>query len=868
MRKKVQKEAIKELARAYEKNNREKRVILLLSVILSVALIFGVFSLTLGKINTDTIRNVREDGIGTTTYLENATEDDAENLARLTYINKVGKEKRAGGLYEGDKKISSCIVTDQETYHNMIKQAYTDIQGKYPIEGNEIMLSMDTLEYLGIAEPQIGMELSVDYQWDDFMLVEHSGQHIFILSGYFQDYSIGQSEKAKSFVSYKMLEEAGGSWYPLRLLMDIKPDYLSGKQIEERLYNDVELKEAEQQFISTDSAAYRAMQNTLGGYGLSICLAIMILLSMFLLVYNVLFISLNKEVQQYGLMEVLGVTYQQIKTILLWQNLRVWLTGSLLGGAVSLVLVLAGLPFLLRKMYLGNSGTMENIKVFYPEVLAIAVIFTGLALFAATGLVIKKLKRLSPLEAMKFEETDSSYGREKMKNKKRKNGTSIGRMAVRNVMRSKRKFMVTVISLALGCEIGLCSIVIMNGTDIIHKLEKNPDFKIGTTKEVCAAAPLMNDSEMVNSAIFKEEQIEALRQQIGLDEKSIKRISGSLVNIDEEAEKVIDVLNNYRDCTLIIEGIDNEKMEGLQEYVKKQSLNIEADKFENEDGVLIAHHHLMQSNDKYSMKEIGKHMKLYKPVLEGEPVDKDKGVDLVNCGYLDLKEKKLPELNIAWDNEDVIYFLVSEKTLDKITEIIPRQVFNVQFNVEKSQEAEIKKAIHQWVKSENIKFQNDKMTNYDLFYVTCKSDIISEEKDYMEGSRMIMLLVSAILIFIGLMNYLNTIIAGIFKRKREFAVMESVGMTRKQLRKMLILEGAYYCVAVIGIVVTFGTLGIAALGKIMSSGISYFEYAYPYQALIIMVFGLLFICIMIPRLVYTKSVNESVVERLRKSVDK
>ena len=45
---------------------------------------------------------------------------------------------------------------------------------------------------------------------------------------------------------------------------------------------------------------------------------------------------------------------------------------------------------------------------------------------------------------------------------------------------------------------------------------------------------------------------------------------------------------------------------------------------------------------------------------------------------------------------------------------------------------------------------------------------------------------------IGLVNFSNIIITGIINRQREFATLESIGMTKKQINKLTVLEGLFY----------------------------------------------------------------------------
>ena len=100
-------------------------------------------------------------------YIENGTEEMAEQLKSLPYIAKTGKEKFAGKLLDQNIKYCDCVAADETGFQEMLSPAYTQIVGSYPEQENDIMLSAKTLEYLGISEPQIGMELDLDFYWND-----------------------------------------------------------------------------------------------------------------------------------------------------------------------------------------------------------------------------------------------------------------------------------------------------------------------------------------------------------------------------------------------------------------------------------------------------------------------------------------------------------------------------------------------------------------------------------------------------------------------------------------------------------------------------------------------------------------------------
>ena len=58
----------------------------------------------------------------------------------------------------------------------------------------------------------------------------------------------------------------------------------------------------------------------------------------------------------------------------------------------------------------------------------------------------------------------------------------------------------------------------------------------------------------------------------------------------------------------------------------------------------------------------------------------------------------------------------------------------------------------------------------------------------------------------GLVNYFNIMFTGIVGRKKELEIMRKIGMTRRQERKLLLLEGSYYVLLVAGLVASVGSI--------------------------------------------------------------
>lgn len=93
----------------------------------------------------------------------------------------------------------------------------------------------------------------------------------------------------------------------------------------------------------------------------------MVLLSMFLFIYNILNISLEKDLQRYGLLQVIGVEQKQNIKVMNREMLKIGLTGSIAGAVLGGMFIWGIMPLLLEKMYAENTWKLERMVFFQPK---------------------------------------------------------------------------------------------------------------------------------------------------------------------------------------------------------------------------------------------------------------------------------------------------------------------------------------------------------------------------------------------------------------------------------------------------------------------------------------------------------------------
>lgn len=124
---------------------------------------------------------------------------------------------------------------------------------------------------------------------------------------------------------------------------------------------------------------------------------------------------------------------------------------------------------------------------------------------------------------------------------------------------------------------------------------------------------------------------------------------------------------------------------------------------------------------------------------------------------------------------------------------------------------------------------------------------------------------SFILALIGVLNFVNSIATSVISRRRELAILQSVGMTGRQLRKMLIFEGLSFAGLTVFFTTTLGSLIGYALVKLMSAQIWFFTWHFTLLPLVCCIPVLLLISAAIPAISYRSVSKQSVVERLREA---
>ena len=904
---------IRLLSEAIRKCNKGRNRILMGAVVLCILTLTFVFGTAYGKINAEYTKNIRMDGTTASTYIEEGTKYQYEKVRSLGYVKETGRRMKMGEAAESGKKESICSiqVLDQTAWEKMMKPAYTGIHGTYPEKQQEIMLPVKILKKLGINNPKRGMKIALDVSISFFQTEKEE----FELSGWYSDYVENNgSSKAIGYVSEKKLKDWG---YDIEEGSDIlicQSNDMDWKDTEEKLYEDVPMKDNSQQIIATDTAKNRAVKEMTGNYGMAVVEAVVIICGMFLLVYNVMQISMSGDIRQMALLHTIGTTKKQIRKIYIRQIMRTIVPGGIAGTGLSVLLLRYLIPELLGRQYLNGYGGAEELQIFRVEILLLAVVFTLLVILGASEQVIWQTVNRTCIEGMHYTE---QKGRKKQQhgkaghadkgavlNKKKRSETQeLCFMAWKNVTRYRQRFVITVISLFLGIEMFLIVMVITDGSDYANIINQRPDFLIagafsefaqkeGSGTEYQTQTPdqdplksegdyfeLLYDNDYDEFSPISEKVRKQLWNLDGVKKKESYITEGAYMlstisrdgirplekdtylgtNVEYAEESSVD----YDSGAKMIEGLDADtvqivsenELKALKTYVEKNKLKVDMDSLENGTGVMIIHDHkLSQKQEKQAEKAVGETVCL-SPLKNKEACirwnsmtdkERDKEDEKIKAetpstqymlsGYLDNQADGFPEIHQTWHGaEGDIYYLVSEKGFSRLS--TKRKTFCMELNVEKKKEKQIMHEIQKILSEENQRRKSNTQTSPDgegeagVFYIA-RSDLMQKNADYIRGNRIMFGSISVILLCVGLVNYFNIMFTGIVGRKKELEIMRKIGMTRRQERKLLLLEGSYYVLLIAGLVASVGTIILKGIDVYMRKQLSYFKFQYPGGAIV------------------------------------
>lgn len=598
-----------------------------------------------------------------------------------------------------------------------------------------------------------------------------------------------------------------------------------------------------------------------------IAVLLLIIFTGYLIIYNIFQISVSNDVRFYGLLKTIGTTGRQIKRVISLQAFLLSVPGILIG------LVLGyGMGVIMTGIVVSQ---FDGIVLTYS---VSPVIFLGAAAFSlvTVWLSCRKPRRMaakiSPVEAVRYTENST-----KRKSRKGEKGASIFRMAMANLGRNKSKTVITVISMSFAVVILNLTFIVANGFD----MDKYLSMRV-VTDFITADASYFQVTSLGGLPFPKEavSQIEALDGVKGgrtyqktfqavefVKEEWIRKTQGQW-NSPEIVDRYVELAEKEGDMYL-----DRVQLFGMEDFVLdklnvlegdlgklKEGGNYVAAVYGADDyGNIYEDSHWAKLGDQVTIRYI-KEAEYYNPET-GEVYGEDEDLsDKLWRERATVYEDKIYEVAALVDVPSQIsyrYYGADEFVMGADTFIRDSGTSDILYYAFDCEDDKVEQ-VEQWMQD----FAGGDDSPYD--YESRKS----EEEEF-NGFRNMFVMVGSgaalIVGMVGILNFLNAIFTGIMARKREFAVLQSVGMTGKQLNQMLITEGMVFAGSSIVITLILTIIMGPLASSVLEGMFWFFSYHLTVTPILLIMPVFLTIGVVIPLCAYHYVAKRSVVERLREA---
>ena len=862
--------------------SRKKNLITVIAIALTTLLFTALFTIVMSLNSSYQTYTFREIGGYSHGTFKEVNEEQAAAISAHPNVRETGRRTVIGYIDTG--KFAKIPAEVSYMDKNCTKWGYAEPAiGHMPEKGKEISMDTGSLKLLDIT-PEIGAQITLTWTVGNQNGYAYEKTDIFTLTGWWEydDLSpvhyINISEEYAKAVEAEALEKGVEPFRTdLNVMMKSSIDIRGQmEQVDSDLGYDWESRNQENSVRIGVNFGYTSAQlgeridpETLLAI---IAFLILIIFTGYLIIYNIFQISVSEDIRFYGLLKTIGVTPRQLRRIIRWQALLLSIVGIpmglLLGYGVGAVLT----PVVMERMTLGTASTSLSSS---------PLIFLGAAAFSLLTVIFSCFRpgriagKVSPVEAAKY--TEKLNTRKKKRNTR---GAKVYQMAFANLGRNKSKTLLVVISLSLSVVLLNILVTFVGGFDIERYLAQMTcaDFIVSNTDYFRSNGGLNECITEDTISEIKEHTTATLsgcgyapldRPDFWMTEEAWRELAGKYLT-ENEMEMQLELYperNGLVGVSVLLEGLDKtlfEKISVLEGNIQPLfsydqhaiALVIPTDDYGNasvpesypaigEDITLTytdeayvcdnrtgepcdettpeeyLEYYIAESHDvtytvcayitvpnsmSYRFGTLG-----YEAVLSTQALQKDSGQDIHSLFYL-------------FDTPDLETELAAETYLAELT--------------------------------------GDALSG--LMYES-KATARADFEGFQNMFLIIGGLLCAIIGLVGVLNFFNAIMTGILSRKREFAVLQSIGMTNRQLKTMLIYEGLFYAVGSSIVALILSVLLYPLLGNLLETMFWFFRAHFTVLPVLITVPVFAFLGFAIPSVIYQQTSKQSVVERLREA---
>ena len=884
--------AVRKLSARSLKNNRMRNIFAVMAIILTCVLFTTVFSLTSGAMQAAQESTMREVGGRFHAGIKAATAEQYEKVAADPLVKKSSYNILIGRAENVLKRQAELRYMPEES---ALQDMFITLeQGRMPESYDEIVVDTFVMDELGIP-CAVGESIPITFSFQGEEIAQE-----FVVCGWYQGDRIGRASEC--FLSERFWMELKGArtdedfvgWakeHPEDRDVGLRAGNLffeDTMRLEEKVRTVIKNAgyEPDTELAYGVNWAYMSsrIEEADPVTGLIIVGAVaVILLTGYLIIYNIFQISVIGDIRFYGLLKTIGTTKRQIRRMIRRQAVMLSAIGIPVGLAMGYGIGKLTLPFVLS---INDYGGMDVSLSFNPWILAGGAGFSALTVYLGSRRPGRLAGSVSPVEAVKYAGTDGSGKTFRHRKKKRSGGRKrygekrrTGRlvpffMAWSNLGRNRGTTAVVVAAISLSIVLLDVVMTAVGSFSPDEFLEQRiaGDFLLGNV-DITSMSPRSGNIDIEPEFLALADAQDGIlkRQELWvrygtfllLDDTAKKRLKeldeAQLLRRDlYESEDLDKMLRGEMQMEGCFYGYDEELLSNL----KALDGTIDIDKFLTGNYVLLTP---MRGKEQLEPTE-----HIYHPgdtvtvelLTENSTVReiKDAAGETVDVVYENLMPKQYEVMAIV---EIPSGMGIGRHSMNRCDVVLPLtdvscdqaaggagRLFAVSYEVSGEEQAAFLEAVSAYTESHE-----------QMGYVD-KDSLKRAFEGMVNAMAAIGITLAVVIAFIGILNFINAVITQVISRRREFAMLQSIGMTTNQLRQMLIWEGIGCLVISGGIGFVLGSLLSRIILGALNNVILFFEYRFQILPYAVMLPVLALAAVAVPAAAYGHMRKKSIVERL------
>lgn len=811
---------INKLTLRHLKENKRRSLVTIIGVIISVAMISAVATLSVSFLDLMIRQDIARNGEWHVQY-KNVNTSQLEAIEQDPATEKLVLASDGYAALDGSSNKNKPYLF----FKNYNKTGMTQFpiqvkEGRLPLNDNEIAISEEIAKKANVNY-KIGDQLTLDIgeRWNEsqgISLTQNDPLNKDESGGITEEVQIKES---KTVTIVGTIERP--SWEPTW-----SPGYTVIGYVDKSVLNETETVDAFVVLDKVKSSLYDHSKKIASTHGiekvnynsdllryygvtdndnlrmtllsLSAIIMAVIIIGSIALIYNAFAISVSERAKHLGMLSSVGATRKQKRN-------SVFFEGAVIGTISIPIGIIAGLAgiattFVFINGFLaGALGTTEKLElVVTPASILIACGISIVTIFISTFVPAQKASKISAIDAIR-QTQDIKLSGKTIKTSKfvRKVFGLEAEIGLKNVKRNKKRYLATVFSLVISIVLFLSvSFFTANLKKSLEMSQDDLSYDIQISSDELDTEQIERYTQLehvTQSTIIKETQLEAL-----IDKEDV---SDELKKIINEDDSVLE--DGKYPYYISLQGLDEES---FKDYAKL--VGVEASDFNQQETPTAIVIETISYQDyeagtfvetKAIESEVGEQISLYHIPFGDDP--KREFVSDVRIGAL---TNHVP-MGIQTNGLGGLNIIVSEETIKNLVADRVNTYTYVYLNTNDPMATQ-----------EAIEEGND--SNVQVYNVFERRQ---------QNEQLILLMSVFIYGFITLIslisiaNIFNTISTSISLRKREFAMLRSVGMTPKGFNKMINYESIFYGVKALAYGLPISFLVMLAIHRSLRNTIEY-----------------------------------------------